>query len=233
MPDLRLSERQRHLLRTLIGSEPVPGSPMPEKHVLEMIAELVPCDAIGAVLMDHQAGPRAAVSLPRGYHECEFDSDATDTYYVGMMHWSRNPQAAEECRALNGLVDAISVGFRNGSTAVAQITVAREKSEFSDQDLAVLELLWPVFQRHLRTELTTTLPPTLTVAERRVLNHVSAGLTNSQVAECLFFAPSTVRKHLETPTRKLGVTNRLAAVTVLRGSPLEDPRALDQTPSAG
>ena len=232
MPDLKLSEREQRLLRTLIGTEPVPGSPMPERHVLAMVAELVPCDTICAVLMDPEAGPQAFVELPHGYSEYD-DAAAGETYYVGMIHWSHHRRAAEECRTLVGLADAVAVGFRNGPTAVAQIALGREAAMFSDRDLAVLELLWPVFQRHLRTELTTTLPAALTVAERRVLNLVSAGMTNGQVAECLFVAPSTVRKHLENSYRKLGVTNRLAAVTVLRGAPVAEPRAFERVESAG
>ena len=39
-----------------------------------------------------------------------------------------------------------------------------------------------------------------------MLNHVAAGRSNSQIAERLFVAPSTVRKHLENIYSKLGVT---------------------------
>ena len=48
-----------------------------------------------------------------------------------------------------------------------------------------------------------------------MLQHVAAGMTNAEVAQRLFVAPSTVRKHLENAYRKLGVSNRLAAVSAL------------------
>jgi DNA-binding NarL/FixJ family response regulator len=52
----------------------------------------------------------------------------------------------------------------------------------------------------------------LTTREREVLSLVARGLTNAEVAELLWLAPSTVRKHLENVYAKLGVTTRTAAV---------------------
>jgi DNA-binding CsgD family transcriptional regulator len=106
---------------------------------------------------------------------------------------------------------------------VAQICFDREGTMFTERDLAVLDLLWPVLQRHLRQQPTPTLPASLTVQERRVLMEVAAGFSNAEIAEGLFIATSTVRKHLEHAYRKLGVTNRLAAVISLHGGPLPDP----------
>ena len=64
--------------------------------------------------------------------------------------------------------------------------------------------------------------PSLTTQERRVLSHVAAGRSNAEIAEALFVAPSTVRKHLENVYRKLGVTSRGAAVARLQGRDLPD-----------
>ena len=57
-----------------------------------------------------------------------------------------------------------------------------------------------------------------------MLLEVAAGLSNAEIAQALFIAPSTVRKHLEHAFRKLGVTNRLAAVVALEGRPVRDDR---------
>jgi DNA-binding CsgD family transcriptional regulator len=57
----------------------------------------------------------------------------------------------------------------------------------------------------------------LTRREREVLAWVARGKTNSQIAEALWIAPSTVRKHLENIYPKLGVRTRTAAVTRLLG----------------
>ena len=58
----------------------------------------------------------------------------------------------------------------------------------------------------------------MTITERRILCDVAAGLSNAEIAEDYSVTVSTVRKHLENTYRKLGVTNRMAAVARLRGS---------------
>ena len=197
--------------------------------MLELIAEFVPCDIISAVLME-ETGPVAFVELlPRPTS----GASAGCTLYVGTLHWTEIPLQAAGCRALEGVTDGVAVGFRNGPTAIAQIALDRRKNLFTERDLAKLDLLVPVVQRHLRTRPTPTLPATLTVQERRVLNHVATGLSNGEIAESLFIAPSTVRKHLENVYRKLGVTNRLAAVVALHGGPLSDPDRSERIDRAG
>ena len=52
----------------------------------------------------------------------------------------------------------------------------------------------------------------LTAREREVLALVAQGKTNAEIAELLWLAPSTVRKHLENVYAKLGVSTRTAAV---------------------
>ena len=220
MPELMLGDHEQVALRALLAAEPVPGNPVPPRDFLENVARLVPCDVVGACLALN-VGPMIDEShVPRGYYDryVETANDDTGGLYVGVLHWSRLPLQAEECQAiLPGHVDAISVGFRSGPNAVAQIYLDRHKRPFSERDLAVLNLLVPVFQRHLRQAPTASLPSDVTVQERRVLMEVAAGHSNSEIAATLFIAQSTVRKHLENAFRKLGVTNRLAAVVALEG----------------
>jgi DNA-binding CsgD family transcriptional regulator len=52
----------------------------------------------------------------------------------------------------------------------------------------------------------------LTKREREVLSWVALGKTNAEVAQILWLAPSTVRKHLENVYAKLGVGTRTGAV---------------------
>jgi DNA-binding CsgD family transcriptional regulator len=59
---------------------------------------------------------------------------------------------------------------------------------------------------------------TLTAREREVLSLVARGETNAEIAERLWLAPSTVRKHLENVYAKLGVSTRTAAVARVFGS---------------
>jgi DNA-binding CsgD family transcriptional regulator len=57
----------------------------------------------------------------------------------------------------------------------------------------------------------------LTARERDVLSWVARGKTNAEIAELLWLAPSTVRKHLENVYGKLGVSTRTAAVARFLG----------------
>ena len=52
----------------------------------------------------------------------------------------------------------------------------------------------------------------LTAREREVLTWVARGKTNTEVAQLLWLAPSTVSKHLENVYAKLGVESRTAAI---------------------
>ena len=57
----------------------------------------------------------------------------------------------------------------------------------------------------------------LTARESQILAWVARGKTNREVAELLWIAPTTVRKHLENVYAKLGVTTRTAAVARFLG----------------
>jgi DNA-binding CsgD family transcriptional regulator len=57
----------------------------------------------------------------------------------------------------------------------------------------------------------------LTSREREVLAWVARGKTNAEIAQLLWLAPSTVRKHLENVYAKLGVNTRTAAVARFLG----------------
>lgn len=60
--------------------------------------------------------------------------------------------------------------------------------------------------------------PQLTDREGEILDLVAAGKTNAEIAETIWIAPGTVRKHLENVYEKLGVSSRTAAVATLRSS---------------
>ncbi|HET6968532.1 MAG TPA: helix-turn-helix transcriptional regulator, partial [Ornithinibacter sp.] len=99
---------------------------------------------------------------------------------------------------------------------VVKLWLLRRTSDFSDRDRALLGLVAPALERVLRERPTST-QSSLTAQERRVLQHVAEGMSNAEIADRLVVAPCTVRKHLENAYRKLGVTNRLAAVHALEG----------------
>lgn len=225
MTELTLTEREQRTLRSLLLEEPAPGSPIPSNDVLDLVSRLVPCDAMGVAVATNTGTVVETVEVPgdfyarRGYGS----DDEGGPLRLGITHWSRVPLLAEACGTLPGfLSDGLAVGCRSGADEVAQIWLDRVDRMFSPRDLAMVELLWPVLQRHLRVKRTVQLPARLTVQERRVLMQVAVGQTDREVAATLFIAPATVRKHLENSYRKLGVTNRVAAVVALRGdAPLD------------
>jgi DNA-binding CsgD family transcriptional regulator len=221
--DLTLSTREQTAMRALLAAEPVAGAPVPGREFLENLALLVPGDALGAVVARNDGEITDFRAAPAGYYDRfrNGEEHGSDPFFVGVMHWSRKPKQAAYCNAmLPGHVDGISVGFRSGADAVAQVFWDRRRQQFSDRDLAMLELLMPVLQRHLRQAHTPHLPKSLSVQERRVMMRVANGLSNAEVAASLFLSPGTVSKHLENCYRKLGVTNRLAAVRVFEGRDL-------------
>jgi len=59
--------------------------------------------------------------------------------------------------------------------------------------------------------------PPLTEREREILELVAAGKSNAEIAEAIWIAPGTVRKHLENVYEKLGVHSRTAAIATLNG----------------
>jgi DNA-binding NarL/FixJ family response regulator len=77
--------------------------------------------------------------------------------------------------------------------------------------------VWPAIRRLLVEPPDPSLPDTLTPRELSVLRLVASGHANAEIAELLYVAPSTVRKHLQNTYRKLGVTNRMAAAVQLSG----------------
>jgi len=65
-------------------------------------------------------------------------------------------------------------------------------------------------------EYSNTMPPnhmrseadTLSLREKEILENLSTGLTNKQIAELLFISPFTVKRHIENIYRKLQAQNR-------------------------
>jgi DNA-binding NarL/FixJ family response regulator len=63
----------------------------------------------------------------------------------------------------------------------------------------------------------------LTDREREVLDLLTQGYTNRQIAEALLITPNTVKKHVDHILQKLGVKNRAGAVSVALRAGLNAP----------
>ena len=225
MADLSLSGRDVRALRALMAADPLPGEPLPGAEVLLHLDTLVPCDLLGVTYVDH-----AGVVTARNHvapHACGRGTVVIQRnlylqhggpFYIGVMPWRRYPSLAEGCGiVLEGNDDALAIGFRNGTSHVVQYWFRRDRF-FTQREREVFDLLGPVLQRLARERPTPALPATLTITERRMLNEVAGGYSNAEIAVNNSVTVSTVRKHLENAYRKLGVSNRMAAVARMRGS---------------
>jgi DNA-binding CsgD family transcriptional regulator len=217
MPGIVLSERMQDSLRRLISLEPAPGS-LPPESVLDIIDRLVPSDAVEICLadatgciVDHVVLP-ASANADMDPHVCE------GPLMLGLVHQRHHPMEREVLRHL-GITDGITLGFRCGPDHVVQLAMDRYTQTFADEDLAMLRMISPALQRLMRTRQTRALPTALTLTERRVLQLVATGRSNSDIAEDLYVSVATVRKHLEHAYRKLGVHNRMAAVVAFGTGP--------------
>ena len=61
-------------------------------------------------------------------------------------------------------------------------------------------------------------PPALSHRERQILGLALAGLSNAQIAERLYVAPSTVKTHISAAFRRLGVHSRREATALVFAS---------------
>lgn len=61
-------------------------------------------------------------------------------------------------------------------------------------------------------------PPALSLRERQVLALALTGLSNSEIAERLYLAPSTVKTHMSAAFRRLGVHSRREATALVFSS---------------
>jgi DNA-binding CsgD family transcriptional regulator len=192
VPDLVLDPGEQAALTSLLRAEPVPGVPLPERRVLELLERLIPCDAVGGSHYDREGVLLASVEVSR-------------------RRTGGNGEAASVS------ADIIQVSFRNEGGQVVELCLRRGGRPFDERDGALLAILAPVLQRLVRERPSPTFPEALTPQERRVLTLVAAGMSNAEIGHRLSISTSTVRKHLEHAYRKLGVTGRLGAVAALQG----------------
>lgn len=217
--DLTLSPQDQSAAHQLLLATPEPGADLLPRTAVEAIVRLIPCDVIGAGETDRDGFRLRGFDLPEdpydglGTHPCE------GPVPTGVQHLTR--LAADDAdvalgRAL-GITDTLRVGYATPSGTVAQLYLDRRHRTFSARDVAVFFLLEPVIGRLMTTAPRLCGGEGLSSAEIRVLELVATGASNRDVAQHLSVTVATVRKHLEHSYRKLGVTNRTAAVAALSG----------------
>ena len=138
-----------------------------------------------------------------------------------------------------GIEYQLALGLAGPGGAVTGVALNRWRPDFSDRDVAVLELLRPLLAQiragwQIRADRPPPIPAQarLTPRQRDVVTLLSRGATNREIAQRLVISERTVAKHLEHIYRELGVSNRTAAVAEVRDSAycLEPARRVQSTP---
>jgi DNA-binding CsgD family transcriptional regulator len=135
---------------------------------------------------------------------------------ISLREFRRLDLHREVCRPLG--VDYVMKIFLPVTTGGTAFVFDAGCRDFTERDRAVLDVLAPHLTR-LHRRAASQRPPAaaasiLTSREQQVMRLVAEGLSNGEVANALFLAPGTVRKHLDNIYAKLGVHNRTAAVSV-------------------
>ena len=215
MSVLVLSEAEQVAMRGVIAGEPVPEVGLDDDGPLRQLARLIASDAMGIALLDATGSAVGETAL----HGRRTDDEAPPWHdgpvVVGIRQRDRILSPTGSPR--DGGVAVLSLGVRRGPGQVVKLWLIRRETDFTQRERAVFGIVAPALERILRERPSSALPPSLTVQERRVLHHLATGLSNAEIAGRLVVSPATVRKHLENAYRKLGVSNRLAAVNALEG----------------
>jgi DNA-binding CsgD family transcriptional regulator len=184
---LTLSERDQSQVHRLLMARPEPGHDLLPPDVVDALALLVRCDLVEVRELD-RAGRRldGFDRLPRG------------------------------CSPLGHDHRMVRLAFVTPRDTVVTLSLRRHQEPFTDRDVRLLQMVEPVLAGLLRGRARLGCDGQLSESEHRVLELVASGASNAEVAEQLSVSVSTVRKHLEHSYRKLGVTNRTAAVAALR-----------------
>lgn len=186
---LTLSERDQSLVHHLLTARPTPGHDLLPADVVDTLAQLVPCDLVEVWEQD-VAGRRL-----RGF--------------------DRMPRG---CRPLGPGHGLVRLALATPRGTVVTVSLRRHLLPFTARDVGLLQMVEPVIAELVRGEARIGCDGSLSDAEHRVLELVASGASNAEVADQLCVSVSTVRKHLEHCYRKLGVTNRTAAVAALHGA---------------
>ena len=218
MPELRLRHPDLVNIQVILSAtvDPDPDELVP-RAVLHAISQLIPCDVMGIGRSDSTGLLLAHRDLPGDAYDDLSPQVCDGPLGTGLQQQSRLPadDADVTFASAYGITDCLRLGFETDDGCVTQLYLDRTRTVFTDRDTSLLTMMAPVLGRLIRNHAVRGSAADLTVAETRVLELVAAGGSNRDIAGCLFVSVGTVRKHLEHVYRKLGVTNRTAAVAVL------------------
>lgn len=214
--DIHLHPYEISAIRELLTADPDPHTLLDDPTLLTLM-QLVPCDAVGTGEGDPDGSCLRGTELPHRVHDHRGPQQCEGAWITGVVQLAALPAYDPVALFLHrlGVRDNIWVGFPTDAGTVVQVYLERRHSIFEPRDLVLLAMLEPALGRLLRSPPRVDPTPLLTPTERRVLELVSTGASNREVAAELFVSVSTVRKHLENIYRKLGVSNRTSALAAI------------------
>jgi DNA-binding CsgD family transcriptional regulator len=218
---------------SIVGDEPFP----PE--FLAALGRLVPCDSdtlceldrirekeLGAVAFPDDELDEAELGLDywearREHPICHFHETTGDwrahrlSDFVELRRFRSSRIYAEWFRPQQ-VESLITVGLDSPLSHTKVFLLARRAGrDFDPSDCLVLDVLRPYLaMRYQTARRDAGVPPcgALTARERQILALVAEGKTNGRIADELWIARGTVRRHLENAYAKLGVHTRTGAV---------------------
>lgn len=166
--------------------------------------ELGDCSAVAVVLLDGDGAPRATAQAAAAVRLAA--PGATLLLLLKATH--PNPERAVKAAGASGLV------HRQTPVAAAVLSVQRVLSgRPASVSSAPRRRVAPVDLQ------------ALTRREHQVLGLIATGRQNDAIAQALGISANTVRTHVQSIFAKLGVSSRLAAVSMLHQSDRLSPRA--------
>jgi DNA-binding CsgD family transcriptional regulator len=166
---------------------------------------------------------------------------------TSLRGWYRTEAYQRGHRAL-GVDDQLAILLGKHGAETVGLSLSRSGARFTSRDRELLSLLGEHLVRSVRRATACggpalmmapvlrphPLPPppaaadggeVLTPREREVVGLVARGLTSRMIGRTLGITEKTVGKHLEHIYAKLGVTDRVSAMTALRGAASSPSRA--------
>lgn len=190
-----------------------------EATVAVVAADRLAAARIGAVLAADGLGP-AAVADSADALLAEGDSDRSDAVVIGAA--GAGAEALPEIRRLTGrvrsprVVAVVDEDWRGGRQALNAGAAGLIHASRLEQTLAPAVRAVLAGHVSLPRELRRcAVPPAFSHRERQILALVVRGLANRQIAARLCLAESTVKSHLATAFKKLGVNSRKEAAALL------------------
>ncbi len=231
----RLNSRQlRDLNRVILSIHEDLIDPLPIETMVDLLESLLPTGWVSvdeakldSTRVSHRAGRRLE-SLPQAEervalycHENpvvayvlkgNFSPALRVSDFIGLREFKRTAYYNEIARYLSGWRDQAAIAIRLPKSFLG-FGLSRDRT-FSDEELLILEMLQPHFERVLHRctqylHLATEQP--ITPREREVLHWVAEGKRDSEVALIFGISVRTVEQHVRVCLQKLGVETRTAA----------------------